>query len=371
MIPKLLHVVYSLIRGGTEGQCARLALALSSQGYPSRVVVFRREGFFLDPVERACGPVYEVGIRRMVSRKTVGEIQSLKKWIEEWEIELVHCWDADAAIFGSVAARWAGVPYITSRRDLGDIYPRYKLWLMHRADLAARRVTVNADVIRRGIEKEGVPVGRITTVPNLLDVAEFDCLASQPFSQKALLPAGRWLVVVARLDREKDVGTAIKALSMLSSKYPDVYLVIAGDGPEKKALVDLSTSLKMERRVIFLGEVHEVPALLKEMEVALLTSSSNEGLSNSILEYMAAGLPVAATDCGGNGELVKEGVTGCLVKPGDAAGLAEAVAKLLDGREQSREMGLKGRQVVEKRHAMDRVIEKWMHVYNKAMGCTA
>lgn len=317
MIPRILHVVYSLIRGGTEGQCARLVLALSARGHSQRVAVFRCEGFFLEPVEHACGPVYGTGIRRMASVETVCRIHDLKKKIRDEGIELVHCWDADAAIFGSIAARWAAVPYITSRRDLGQIYPWYKVWLMRRADLAARRVTVNAEIIRRKIEAEGVPTANITAVPNLLDVAEFDDLASRPFSRTASLPAGRLLVMVSRLDREKNVEVAIQALSILSIRYPDVHLVIAGDGPEKKGLLELSESLGLGRRVIFLGDVQEVPALLKGMEIGLLTPSSNEGLSNSILEYMAAGLPVAATDCGGNGELVKGGETGFLVKPGE------------------------------------------------------
>ena len=303
----------------------------------------------------------------MVSVETVCKVRDLKKKLMEWDIELVHCWDADAAIFGSMAARWAGVPFITSRRDLGQIYPPYKLWLMHRADLAARRVTVNADVIRRKVEAEGVPAANITAVPNILDVAEFDDLASRPFAQAVSLPAGRLLGMVSRLDREKDVGMAIEALSLLADRYPDVHLVIAGDGPERKGLIGLSEGLRLGRRVVFLGDICEVPAFLKKMHIALLTPSSNEGLSNSILEYMAAGLPVAATDCGGNGELVQEGETGCLVKPGDAAGLAEAVSKLLDDREMARRMGARGRQRVEERYAADRVVEKWMDIYNKAL----
>ena len=368
MIPKVLHIVYNLIHGGTEGQCARLALALARQRHSQRMAVFRREGFFLVPIERVCGPVYEVGIRRMATIETFRKLRDLKNRIKEWNIELVHCWDADAAIFGSIAASWAGIPYITSRRDLGQIYPEYKLWLMHRADRAARRVTVNAEVIRRSVEAAGVPAERIVTIPNLVDLPEFDRLAAQPLSQGTSLSAGRLLGLVSRLDREKDVGMAIRALQLLSDSYPDVHLVIAGDGIEKQALAGLAENLGLGGRVLFLGEVREIPALLRRMEVGLLTPASNEGLSNSILEYMAARLPVVATDCGGNGELVKEGETGYLVKSGDAADLANAIAKLMKDREMAARLGENGRRWVEERHGPDRVVGQWLGVYSSAMG---
>jgi hypothetical protein len=107
--PKVLHVVWNLMRGGTEGQCARMAIELTKRKRPSEVAVFRHEGLFLGDVEQTCGPVYDIGIRHMLSVGTIAQILRLKQFIRYGQFKLVHCWDADAAIFGSIASRWAGV----------------------------------------------------------------------------------------------------------------------------------------------------------------------------------------------------------------------------------------------------------------------
>ena len=119
--PKVCSVVWNLIRGGTEGQCARIAMAMAESGAVHRVAVFRREGFFVDAVEAACGPVYPFNIRRFLGGDTRRCIATFADWLRENDIDLVHTWDMDANLFASRAARRAGLPFLTSRRDLGEI----------------------------------------------------------------------------------------------------------------------------------------------------------------------------------------------------------------------------------------------------------
>jgi L-malate glycosyltransferase len=364
--PKVLHVVWNLMRGGTEGQCARMAIELTKRGRPSQVAVFRHEGRFLGDVEQACGPVYDVGIRHMLSFVTLARIQRLKQYIHYGNFELVHCWDADAAIFGSIASRWAGVCYVTSRRDLGQIYPPHKLWLMRRADAGAGAVVVNAEAIRNAVLAAGVPAAKIHVVPNLFDMAEFRYLADQPFPLLSNLPRGKLIGLVARLDPEKDIAVFLKAAAIVSAHRPDTGFVIAGRGPEREKLEKLSAELGIASRTVFLGDVIEVPSLLKRLSVGVLVPRANEGLSNSILEYMAAGLPVVATDCGGNRELVADGATGFIIPCGDAAAAAAAIERLLSDSEQAARMGARGRAVVAERHSPDAVVEKMIALYRTA-----
>ncbi len=364
---KILHVVWNLIRGGTEGQCARMAMELARRKHVSRVAVFRHEGFFLESVERECGPVLDIGIRRMLSLETLARILRLKDFIRHGQFDLVHCWDADANIFGSLAGRLAGVPYITSRRDLGQIYPPRKLWLMRRADAGAAAIVVNAESIRERLRAAGVPARKIEVVPNLFDLAEFDEQTSAPFSLDGNLPPGRLVGHVARLDREKDVATFVRAAAIVTARVPNVYFVVAGHGPERRALEKLADQLAASSRVLFLGEVTDVPALLKRVSVSVLVSKSNEGLSNSILEYMAAGLPVVATDCGGNRELVVEGGNGFIVPAGDAETLAAAIERLLADPELAGRFGRAGRNRVAQNHSSEQVVEKMLTVYSKRM----
>lgn len=356
------------MRGGTEGQCARMAIELTKCGWLSQVAVFRHEGLFLEAVESACGPVFDVGIRHMVSAETLTRILRLKWFIRYQEIDLVHCWDADAAIFGSIASRWAGVRYVTSRRDLSQIYPAHKLWLMRRADAGAKAVVVNAEAVRDSVlATGGVPASKIHVVPNLFDMAEFRQLAEQPFSLAANLPPGELVGLVSRLDSEKDIATFLKAAAIVAARRPGTGFVVAGHGPERKNLEKLAAELGIASRVVFLGDVAEIPSLLKRLRVGVLVPKANEGLSNSILEYMAAGLPVVVTDCGGNRELVIDGETGILVRPGDSAATATAIERLLSGSEQAARMGARGQSVVAERHSPNIIVEKMLGLYRAAL----
>lgn len=370
--PAVLHLVYNLIRGGTEGQCARVAMEMHRRGYPHRVAVFRREGFFLEAVERACGPVFGVGIRRMARLETWKELRRLARYLRTHQFHLAHCWDADAAIFGSLAARMARVPFVTSRRDLGEIYPGYKLWLMSRADRRAAAVVVNADAIREKLLARGLPAQRVVKIPNLLDLNEFDELSRQPFSGRERLPHGRLVGYVTRLDPEKDVGTAIRAVFRLGLEFPDVYLVVAGSGPEREALERLAGELAaasgkpgLRNRVVFLGEVTDVPAFLRHIEIGVLTPSRNEGLSNAILEYMAASKPVVATDCGGNREVVQEGVTGRLVPPRNFEAVAASLRELLRNPDLGARCGAEGRRTVERCFTSPRILPLFEDLYER------
>ncbi|HPV47376.1 MAG TPA: glycosyltransferase, partial [Kiritimatiellia bacterium] len=279
----MAHLVYDLIRGGTEGQCARIAMGLSQQGAPQRVAVFHRRGYFLDAVETACGPVHVVAIRHLFRPSTLREIRRLTFWLRQNEMDILHTWDADAAIFGQYAARWAGVKLITSRRDLGQIYPRWKNVMLRWADQRAVRVVANAEAIKKHFVAQGLAADKMVVLPNMLDLDEFDALGQRPFSRENDLPAGRRLVVVNRLDPEKNTGLLIKALPLVRNQIPDAVLVIAGDGPEMPQLRRLAAEQGVQDAVCFLGEVHEVPALLRRCEIGAMVPIRNEGLSNTIL----------------------------------------------------------------------------------------
>lgn len=367
--PRVAHLVYDLIRGGTEGQCARIAMGLAQRGLPHRVAVFHRRGFFLEAVEAACGPVYELSIRHLARISTVREVWRFADWLRKENIAVLHTWDADAAIFGQFAARRAGVKFVTSRRDLGQIYPRWKQALMRWADRRAVRVVANAAAVREHFVARGVPAGKIVVLPNLLDLEEQDRLAAVPFARAKELPVGRRLVVVNRLDPEKNVGLLIEALPLVCNEFSDAVLVVAGAGRDMPALRAQAAALRVADAVCFLGETNEVPALLPLCEIGALVPIRNEGLSNTILEYMAAGLPVLATDCGGNRELVRDGATGRLVPAAaDAAAVARAWIALLRDPEGAAAMGQNGREQVEQNHAREPVLDRFADLYAQAAG---
>lgn len=364
--PRVAHLVYDLIRGGSEGQCARIAVGLAQRSLPHRVAVFHRRGFFLEAVESACGPVREVAIRHVVRPATVLEVARFAAWLRKERIDLLHAWDADAAIFGQFAARWAGIQLVTSRRDLGQIYPCWKLALMRRADRLAVRVVANAEAVRDHFVAQGLTAAKIEVLPNLLDVEERDRLAERSFSLADRLPAGRRMVVVNRLDPEKNTGLLIEALPRVREEIADAVLVVAGEGPEMPALRARAALRGVTEAVCFLGEVMDVPALLRSCEAGALVPIRNEGLSNTVLEYMAAGLPVLATDCGGNRELVREGATGRLLGAHvTAADAAKAWIDLLRYPVGARAMGARGREFVERCHSAQTALDAFARFYER------
>ncbi|MBU0678810.1 MAG: glycosyltransferase [Verrucomicrobia bacterium] len=361
--PSVLHITYDLIRGGTEGQCARVCMCLNSRGLAHRVAVFRRKGFFLESVEQACGPVYEIGITRMLSLDTFRRVKALAGYMRSEGFDLVHGWDMDACIFGYIAARWAGVPFITSRRNMADVMPEYKKRLLRFADRHAAHVVVNADSIRAYVEASGVPSASVTRIGNIVDVAEFDRLASlevdgMPSSDNPVVG------IVGRLEPEKDVATLLRAAAILRDESP-VHVVIVGSGSLRSELEQLAEELGISQVTTFLGERSDVPSVVRHFDIGVLVPASNEGLSNSILEYMAAGKPVVATDCGGNRELIERGNCGFIVPVGDANALANSIRCIITDDRLASELGANGRSFVEREHGQKVVVDQFATLYEE------
>lgn len=365
--PRVLHLVWNLIRGGTEGQCARVAMELAKRRYPQRVWVFRREGFFLNAVEQLCGPVEEVGISGLFSSRLFKEMKNLAHRMVSGGFDIVHAWDADAAIFGQFAAERARIPFITSRRDLGEIYPWYKQILLRRADRCARVIVANTQAIVDRFAREDAPREKFRLVPNLLDLDEFDREAAKPIALPFDWDPSQTVVMVARLDPEKDHATFLRAAARVVRQRPSTAFLIAGEGRERPRLDKMIHRLGLQKNVLMLGEVHDVPALLRKAAIGVLTPVRNEGLSNTILEYMAAGLPVVATDCGGNRELVDPPRGGFIVHPSDDQGIANALIRLLENPALRAEMGAHNRARVERDHQPSAIADRFASLYDDAL----
>lgn len=371
---KVLHIVYNLIRGGSEGQCARVVLELARRGWQQEVAVFRREGFFLEEVERVCGPVYRLPIRSFREGSTWRAVRSLAVHIRESGVGVVHAWDMDAAIFGGLGAMLARVPFFTSHRDTGEIYPWYKLILRAFIDRLASVVTANCHAAAESIRWRKWLKREVVVIPNIFDLSGFDVEAREIFSRQEMVPRGWNAVCVSRLDPEKDIACAIEAVGRHwvteagkteNEKGTGINLVIAGDGRLRPDLENLAAQWSLNGRVVFLGEITDVPALLKHCMAGLMLPRSNEGLSNAIMEYMAAGLPVIATDCGGNAQLVEHGVNGWLVPPRAPGVVYRYLEHLYRNREAATAMGQSGRKKVQA-FVPEKIIPRFEALYREA-----
>jgi glycosyltransferase involved in cell wall biosynthesis len=174
----------------------------------------------------------------------------------------------------------------------------------------------------------------------------------------------RYVAMVARFHPVKDHAMLLRAFALVAAAREDVDLLLLGDGPLREALEMQVAKAGIEGRVRFLGVRRDVPDILQAIDVFSLTSVS-EAASLTLLEAMAAGVPVVVTDVGGNREIVREGVDGLLTPRGDDQATAAALLKVLDSPEMARRMGEAGRKRVEERYQLDRTIERYFDSYRR------
>ena len=240
---------------------------------------------------------------------------------------------------------------VSTQRRLGN-----RLLLSRLANRINAVCAFSADALAA---KDGFPRQRIDIIPNGIDLAEYD----RPTPSAEDLPAGRrFITTIARFHPVKDHATLIRAFAKIAARFPDVDVLLAGEGPLKHDLESLAATLKVTDRIRFLGVRRDVPALLKATTVFALTSVS-EGASLTVLEAMAAGRPIVLTDVGGNPELVRRNVDGLLPPRGDVDGIAQALATMLADPTLAARFGESAALRVRREFLLDRTIERYYELY--------
>jgi glycosyltransferase involved in cell wall biosynthesis len=234
---------------------------------------------------------------------------------------------------GTIAALLTGVKRII-HTDHARSFPdkwRYMAieWLM--SQFAYKVVGVSEHTSQNLMKYEKISPKKIVTIPNGIDPVPFDITIDKIKKRKELgLPDdGPILGVAVRLSEQKGLTYLIKAMPEIIKKFPTVSLLIAGDGPLKDTLIEETKHLGVQNNVYFLGMRHDTAELLKLFDLYVLPSIW-EGLPMIILEAMAAGCPIIATDVGGVGAAVRDGVNGILIHPEEIHTLGQKVVQLLD-----------------------------------------
>ena len=366
----VLHLVNRFWIGGAERQFVE-RLRRHPPGFRAVVGCLEASGPMLEPV-RALGYEPEVFPLKgsMLQPNTAVQVARMAALIRAEGIRVVHCTDFNTNLLGLAAARMSGAKAIVSRVDLGHLRAGFGKWHREVEKLNARLadlVVANADAVREVcIREEGVKPENCVVVRNGLDLQHFDSAAAQPL-QSPLPGEGRTLVaVIGNLWPVKGHRTLVEAVAQLPPELAHVRFVCAGEGPEREYLTRRIAELNLGDRVLLVGHRLDVPAILARAQAACLCSSA-EGLSNALMEAMAARLPIVATAVGGTPELVRDGENGYLVPPGDAPALAAKLATLLSRADAAREMGLRGRRRVESELSMERMADGHGALYRRAL----
>lgn len=270
--------------------------------------------------------------------------------------DVIHSHNNRPLVYGSVAARLAGVGrFIHTRhgQSFGATPRQIRL-----VGLAARYVDafvcVSRDSSRLSIEQQ-VPPRLVRCIWNGIDTTRF-----------AVLPARKEgpAVIVARLSPEKDIPTLLQAAAIALQREPSFRLEIAGNGPLRGALEMQLGERGLRHGVRFLGQVDDVAGLLARARMFVLSSIS-EGVSLTLLEAMARGLPLVATAVGGNPEVVDDGVTGLLVPPRNPEAMASALLRLHQDASLRERMGRQGRERVERQFDIRRTVAAYEALYSE------
>jgi glycosyltransferase involved in cell wall biosynthesis len=340
------QLLHSLKVGGAEVLAVRMARAL---GKTYRVVFaclddlgtlgeqLRGEGFTVEVLGR------KPGVDWSCSRR-------LRKFLRREGVALVQAHQY-TPFFYALAARfpfWRTPILFTEHGRHQPDYPRRKRMLFNRLMLRRHdRVVGVGEAVRQAlIHNEGFPAGRVGLVYNGIDLDAFEQPCPDRGELRRSLGLGASDLVlfqVARLDYLKDHATAVRTMERVVAHRPDARLVLVGEGPEQGKIEDLIRQKKLENNVLLFGLRKDVARLLPAADLFLLTSVS-EGIPLTVIEAMAAQLPVVSTAVGGLAEVVEEGQTGLLAPAGDDAALAEKVLTLAGDTERRTRMGQNGRE---------------------------
>jgi glycosyltransferase involved in cell wall biosynthesis len=205
-------------------------------------------------------------------------------------------------------------------------------------------------------------VSKVVYIHNAVNVRRFSPEGEVSQRLMSLKDGRKCVLYVGRVNEKKGVGDLIRAFEIVSNRQRDCVLAVAGSGDRKyvEGLVKEVSRAGLDDRVYFLGPVpnREMPALMRAADIIAYATREGEGIPRALLEGMACGKPVVATEVAGIPEAVIDGVTGFVVKPRDVAALADRLSTLLVDDSLRREMGLKARRLIESEFNYDTVIPK-------------
>jgi L-malate glycosyltransferase len=370
---RLLNVLTSFQIGGTERQVVNLALGFDRSRFDLHLACLRNQGELLEelallPVPR---PVFDIG--RLYGPRTLWQAIRLALYIRRNRIQIAHTYGFYPNVFAVPAARIAGASIVVaSIRDRGDILTPAQRRIQQWACRLADSVLVNAESIRDTLIEQGYRPDNIVVIRNGIVLSRFGARekVSALRGEFELPPSAPLVFVFSRLNRMKGVEYFLDAAALVAPRFPEARFLIVGDGAARKELEDRARRLGLADRVIFTGFRKDVPDLLPEAAVSVLPSLS-EGLSNSLLESMASGVPVVAARVGGNPEIVEHDVSGLLVPERDSAALAGAIGSLLQDPPLAARLGEAGRRRVAELFSMERSLGEVERFYERLVGSAA
>jgi glycosyltransferase involved in cell wall biosynthesis len=358
---RVCFMIDRLSRAGTETQLVALVRELDRARVRPSLVLLDGEDDLSRALEPADCPVIRLGVRKLFSAQAVKAARRLRDFWGEQKPDVLQVYFLDGAYFGAPLAKLCGIKKVLRvRNNLG-----YWLTPRHRVMGRLVRPFVDATLTNTDAGKEqlvardGLRPDRVAVLENGVDTARFRRFML-PDTSKTQVRVG----CVANLRAVKNVDGLMRAAKAALAKFPQLVFEVAGDGEQRDALEKLRAELGLGDRFVLRGSVSDVAAFLRTVDVAVLPSHS-EGMSNALLEYMAAGRAVIATDVGANAKLLDGGRCGLLVPPGDESALVTALGELLANPLRAAGLGAAARRRAESDFSRDAMRRRFENFYRE------
>ena len=362
----ILYLIWSLGLGGAEQVVINLAKGIDKKKFNVIVCCLNDKGIFAQEVEKEGIEVIALGKKGKFDATVLFK---LIRVIKKYKIDIVHThlWTSD--FWGRIAAKLAGVPVIISTVHNVDVWKPKVFLLIDRilSYFTDKIIAVSNTVKYFYINNAKIPKNKIETIYNGIDVDKFNIKVNRNIKRRELgLNADtKVLAVIGRLVEQKGHIYFLECFRKLLGKYSDIQGLIVGDGPLRGELEERSKMLGLNGRVIFTGIRNDIPEILKIIDV-LVVPSLYEGLPTIILEAMAAGVPVVATNVGGNSEIIVNGETGFIVPPKDSSVLAEYIGKILENNNLVESMRVMSRERAIQYFSLDKMMREVEGIYKNS-----
>jgi len=375
--PLIVHIIHRLDVGGLENGLVNLINNLPLNKYNHAIICLTKSSDFRKRIYRSDVTIFEL---HKQDGKDFGYYFRLWKLLRKLRPMLVHTRNL-SSLESSVVATFARVPiriHGEHGRDIYDLHGanRKYQYLRRLCSPFVHKFIVMSRDLEQWMEKVvGIDSGKIVQIYNGVDSIRFrprKDLAHDPenFPSAFVKPNSFIIGTVGRLDLVKDQLTLVKAFAQLLHNFPEqtdnCRLVILGDGPMRNEIEEylLNIDFRIREKVWLAGSRDDVPEILSQFDLFVLPSLG-EGISNTILEAMACGLPVLATRVGGNEELVQDNFTGKLVEAADPSVLEREIKNYLEHRDRGRTQGKQGRKRVEEHFAITTMAQHYQEVYDE------
>lgn len=357
---KILHLIYNLGVGGTEKMMLNTLPRLSDFNH---IICVINEVNPIMAREFAAKNIPVVGLNGL-------KIFHFQKIIKKENPDILATYLIYSDLFGRIFGRIFGIKKIITSLRSSYAEPRFKLWLLLEkitSPLVDCYISVSETVKNIYEKSVGIPGEKIEIIYNGVDISKFDIQIDKKTKRQEIgLPEHALIIgCIGKFRPEKGQKYLIWAMPEILQKFPDAVLALVGDGEEKEKLDKLIKSLELEQSVKLFGERQDVPEILKTFDV-FVNPSLYEGMSNSILEAMAAKIPIAASDIPSNAEIIENGKTGLLMPVMNIEKIAESVIQILSSPELAKKLSSAAFQKVQN-FTIEKTIEKLNVFFHQAV----